>query len=234
MDGYYDEMLSAEKLRQAYSIAPPRIRQYLDAEIEYVARHLNPDDTVLELGCGYGRVLRRLARAARFVVGIDTSPASLLLGREMLSDLGNCHLVGMNALHLGFPRRIFDRVVCIQNGISAFHVDQRALIREAVRVTKHGGTVLFSSYSDRFWADRLAWFEMQADAGLLGEIDRERTGDGVIVCKDGFRATTVLKPQFESITAGLDADVSVTEVDRSSLFCCIVPWVGGERKSPME
>ncbi|UCF04715.1 MAG: class I SAM-dependent methyltransferase [bacterium] len=226
MEGYYDEILSAEKLRQAYSIAPPRVRRYLEAEIEYVLRHLNPGDTVLELGCGYGRVLRHFARAAQIVVGIDTSPASLLLGQETLSDLGNCHLVCMDAVHLGFTRWTFDCVVCIQNGISAFHVDQRALISESIRVTRRGGTVLFSSYSDRFWVDRLRWFEMQADAGLLGEIDRERTGDGVIVCKDGFRATTVLKPQFESLTAGLDADVSVTEVDRSSLFCCIVPGIG--------
>ena len=53
-----------------------------------------------------------------------------------------------------------------------------------------GGTVYFSSYSAKFWNWRLKWFEEQADKGLLGEIDYDRTKDGVIICKDGFKAIT--------------------------------------------
>ena len=52
----------------------------------------------------------------------------------------------MDAAALGFRDRVFDVVVCIQNGISAFKVDRRALIAEAIRVTRPGGSVLFSSY----------------------------------------------------------------------------------------
>ena len=48
----------------------------------------------------------------------------------------------------------FDVVVCIQNGISAFHVDRRLLIERAVRLARQGGQVLFSTYSERFWPDR--------------------------------------------------------------------------------
>lgn len=49
---------------------------------------------------------------------------------------------------LGFRNRRFDVVVCIQNGISAFKVDQRKLIGETMCVTRSGGTLLFSSYSE--------------------------------------------------------------------------------------
>jgi 2-polyprenyl-6-hydroxyphenyl methylase/3-demethylubiquinone-9 3-methyltransferase len=177
---------------------------------------------VVELGCGYGRIIPRLAAKAGWVVGIDTSAASLEYAQETVHD-PNCSLSRMNAVKLAFHDGVFDCVVCIQNGISAFHVDQQALVRESVRVAKAGGTVLFSSYSERFWKDRLEWFELQSKAGLVGEIDYEKTTEGVIVCRDGFTATTVSSDDFLAQTAQLDADVRLVEVDESSLFCEIVP-----------
>ena len=227
MSDYYSDRLSAERLLRCYEIAPPRVKQYLEAEIEHVLQKIRPGDLVLELGCGYGRVLRRLVSRARIVFGIDTSLASLLLAQQMLDDVSNCQLIKMNALHLAFCDRTFDLVACIQNGISAFHVNQKELIQESIRVTKPGGTVLFSSYSDKFWNDRLEWFRLQSEAGLLGELDPGKTGDGVIVCKDGFTGTTVRPEQFLSLTAGLNVDVQLVEIDESSLFCEIVPCETG-------
>lgn len=124
----------------------------------------------------------------------------------------------MNAVHLGFRNRQFDVVACIQNGFSAFKVDQRELIEEAIRVTRSGGTVLFSSYSESFWEDRLFWFRLQAEQELIGEIDEKATGDGVIVCKDGFKATTITPNDFIFLTSDLDIDPIITEVDGSSVF----------------
>jgi 2-polyprenyl-6-hydroxyphenyl methylase/3-demethylubiquinone-9 3-methyltransferase len=141
------------------------------------------------------------------------------MGLDMLSGVTNCSLFQMDAVRLAFSDRVFDRVICIQNGISAFHVDQVELIRESIRVAKPGATVVFSSYSDKFWDYRLEWFQLQSEAGLLGEIDYEKTGDGVIVCKDGFQATTVGPHQFKTMMAGLGIDARVVEVDGSSLFC---------------
>ena len=218
MGRYYSEKLAALRLKKVYEIAPPRVQQYLTAEVDHVLQKIKPDDMVLELGCGYGRVVKQLARKARFVAGIDTSLTSLLLGLETLTSLSNCSLLSMDAVCLGFQDMVFDMVVCIQNGISAFHVNQRDLIREGIRVTKSGGMVLFSSYADTFWKERLAWFKLQSAAGLLGEIDYEKTRNGVIVCKDGFTATTVRPDQFRSLTEGFDVDMEVIEVDGSSLF----------------
>ena len=137
-------------------------------------------------------------------------------------DIPNCSLSRMNAANLAFCDGTFDCVVCIQNGISAVRVDQQALVSESVRVAKAGGTVLFSSYSKKFWKDRLEWFELQSKAGLVGEIDYEKTTDGVIICRDGFTATTVSSDDFLALTAQLDAEVRIVEVDESSLFCEIV------------
>lgn len=223
MSSYYKDKFSADWLKHCYEIATPRVRQYLEAEIEHVLEKINVGDTVLELGCGYGRVLSRLVHKAGLVIGIDTALNSLFLGWEMLGSISNCLLFNMDAVQLGFHDRIFDLVLCIQNGISAFHVDHRDLMRESIRVTKHGGTVLFSTYSNKFWKHRLEWFQLQSNAGLLGEYDKEKTHDGVIVCKDGFIAITVQPEQFLSLTEEFDVDAKIIEVDESSLFCEIIP-----------
>ncbi|TSA28485.1 MAG: class I SAM-dependent methyltransferase, partial [Bacteroidetes bacterium] len=82
-----------------------------------------------------------------------------------------------------------------------------------------GGTILFSSYSEKIWEDRLHWFELQSEAGLLGKIDTEQTGNGRIVCDDGFTATTVDEEDFLKLTAGIKGiEISFEEVDESSIF----------------
>lgn len=220
---YYDEKLSANKLKRCYEIAPPRIQQYLEAEVNYVSDKINPGDSVLELGCGYGRILPSLAQKAGLVIGIDTSLQSLALAKETTQGIQNCQVMGMDAVQLAFADQTFDVTVCIQNGISAFHVNKADLIRENIRVTKPGGTVLFSSYSGKFWSYRLHWFQLQADAGLIGKIDSEKTGDGVIVCKDGFTATTINEEQFKALTRRFNVKTNIIEVDESSLFCEIHP-----------
>ena len=219
MNNYYAEKLSAERLRRCYEIAPQRVKQYLEAELTFVLDRISPSNLVLELGCGYGRIIPELAKKARFVVGIDISISSLKYGRKLIRSTSNCLLIQMDATQLSFLDRTFDVVVCIQNGISAFHVDQEHLIQESIRVAKQGGTILFSSYSDKFWKYRLEWFKRQSEEGLVGEIDFNKTRDGVIICKDGFTASTVGRERFVELTAGLNVETTIAEADESSIFC---------------
>ncbi|MFQ5977407.1 MAG: class I SAM-dependent methyltransferase [Candidatus Heimdallarchaeota archaeon] len=221
MQSYYSEKLSAQRLKRCYEIVPRRVQQYLDAEIQFVLKQLSRSFKVLELGCGYGRVLQKLVPETKEVIGIDTSRASLELAKTLLMGLPNVELLQQNAVSLGFQRECFDVVIAIQNGLSAFKVDQHELLKESLRVTRDGGNVVLSSYSENFWDERLEWFELQAKEGLLGEIDWEETRNGTIVCKDGFRATTVSPTDFALLAADLHVQASIEEVDNSSIFCTI-------------
>ena len=73
MSSYYSQKLSGERLRLCYEIAPPRIQKYLNAEVDFVSQKLKPTDVVLELGCGYGRMIERIIREVKMAIGIDTS-----------------------------------------------------------------------------------------------------------------------------------------------------------------
>ena len=229
--GYYAQKLAGRRLQQCYEIASPRVQQCLEAEIRHVLGRLGSEDRVLEMGCGYGRVALRLAEVAADVVGIDNAVESLELAHQVASKLDpipHCEFLLGDAANLPFLDGAFDTVVCIQNGISAFRIDSATLLLGAMRVTRPGGQVLLSSYADRFWPHRLSWFEAQADLGLLGPIDRDASGDGLIVCRDGFRSGRMTPQDFEDLCDRLGVAGTVSEVDGSSVFCAIVAPAASE------
>jgi 2-polyprenyl-6-hydroxyphenyl methylase/3-demethylubiquinone-9 3-methyltransferase len=158
------------------------------------------------------------------VVGIDVAEASLALARERAAASGHASRLeyhAMNALALGFEPQTFDLVACVQNGISAFRVDASALVREAWRVLAPGGCLAISTYAGAFWPARLAWFEVQADAGLIGLLDRAACRDGIIACTDGFRSGRATAEQLRALGASLRVRAEVFEVDDSSLWCLL-------------
>lgn len=61
--------------------------------------------------------------------------------------------------------------------------------------------------------------------GLLGEIDEEKTSDGMIVCKDGFRATILSGDEFVELFDEFGLNASIVEVDKSSVFCNVIKKV---------
>jgi SAM-dependent methyltransferase len=222
MGSYYARSLAGERLRQCYEIAPHRVQRYLREEVDFVCGRLRPSDVVLDLGCGYGRVMWSLAPVAGRVVGIDLSAENLRLALALTDPQLPCRFATMDARKLAFAADSFDVVVCVQNGVCAFHIDPVELLREALRVVRSPGRVLFSTYSELIWPDRLEWFRLQSAHGLVGAIDEHATRPGTIVCRDGFSVGTMTPDRFRWACAELNVAPILTEVDQSSLFCEIV------------
>ena len=220
MGNYYAESLNSQKLFQVYDTALPRIEQYFREEIDFVRRKLTGTERVLEVAAGYGRIVRELAPSCAEIVGMDISEDSVRMGREYLKGVPNASMVAMDAHKITFPPQSFDVTLCLQNALSAMRADD-GVIRSILDLLAPGGTAYFSTYSANFWEHRVAWFQEQADKGLLGELDMEKTRDGVIVCKDGFRATTQTPEEYEAIGRASGLPYEVTEVDGSSLFLVI-------------
>ena len=216
MNNYYADKLNAQSLLQVYDTAIPRIKQYLDAEIDFVRQNLTGSEDVLELAAGYGRIVKELAPSCASILGMDISAGNVELGKRYLADCPNASMVVMDAHKMQFGRK-FHVVLCLQNALSAMRADL-SVINQIISLLEPGGTAYFSSYSSNFWAWRLKWFEEQAEKGLLGEIDYEQTKDGVIVCKDGFRAVTHTPQELSHIGELIGLPYEVREVDGSSVF----------------
>jgi len=219
-ENYYAKNLNASNLYRVYETGIDRVRRYLDAEIDFVRRGLRGGERVLELGAGYGRIMKALAPFAASVTGIDISEDSVAFGREYLADAPNCRIETMDAHALAFDAA-FDVVLCLQNALSAMKGDATDTVARCVKALVPGGTLYCSSYSAKFWEHRLAWFREQADKGLLGAIDEEKTRDGLIVCRDGFVARTFSEADLDALGRASGHPHRVEEVDESSVFLVI-------------
>jgi SAM-dependent methyltransferase len=61
----------------------------VDRMLEIVDLSLSPEDSVLDIGCGVGRLTRALAARTKRVYGLDVSSEMLRLAREHNADLPN-------------------------------------------------------------------------------------------------------------------------------------------------
>jgi SAM-dependent methyltransferase len=74
----------------------------IGGEVDWLLERLGPDcASVLEPGCGSGRVLHAFAKRGLDVVGIDSSPTMVALARQRLRSRGVVHVADMIDFDLG-------------------------------------------------------------------------------------------------------------------------------------
>jgi SAM-dependent methyltransferase len=114
----------------------------VDEYLQFCGVDVRPDDDVLEIGCGIGRMTRRLAQLGAHVVATDVSDEMLQRARDNLTEFPNVafHLVDGDGRLLGVPDASVDVVFSY---ITLQHVpSQRSQLRylvEAARVLRPGG-----------------------------------------------------------------------------------------------
>jgi SAM-dependent methyltransferase len=95
----------------------------VSAEVDWLLERLGRPASVLEPGCGSGRMLAAFARRGIDVAGIDRSPPMLELARERLGERGTVVLGDMADFDLG---RRFDGAVCPINTLALLSPDELA------------------------------------------------------------------------------------------------------------
>ena len=114
-------------------------------------KHLNikPDDVILDVGCGGGININRMAKKAKMVYGVDFSIESVKLSREVNSkeiDNGRVKVLEGNVANLPFEDGTFDIVTAFETVY--FWPDIEKCFGEVKRVLKPGGTFLIGTESN--------------------------------------------------------------------------------------
>ena len=136
---YYDEF-AARYEDERRTRKPDGYHALLDdLEIDFALRYALDGD-LLEVGCGTGLILERLAPHCRSAKGVDLSPGMLVLAKARGLDVQ----VG-SATELPFEDEQFD-VVCSFKVLAHVPEIERAL-GEMLRVTRRGGYVLAEMYN---------------------------------------------------------------------------------------
>jgi ubiquinone/menaquinone biosynthesis C-methylase UbiE len=137
---YYDEFAGRYDDRRGGRV-PGGYHDLVDElELEFLERFAR-DKSVLEVGCGTGLLLERMhfASSAR---GVDISPGMLDKARERSLDVHEG-----SATALPFDDESFDAVCSFK--VLAHVREIRGALREMLRVTRVGGTVVAEFYNPR-------------------------------------------------------------------------------------
>ena len=129
------------------SKATPAIRRMLDAEEEYLCSEIS-GGTVLECGCGDGRVLHTLSGIADRVIGVDLFPAQVMASKSNAPH-GNVGVVPASMLDLPFKDGLFDHATIMFNTFGGFGDDEKhTILSEVRRVLKKDGKLHVSVYAE--------------------------------------------------------------------------------------
>ncbi len=166
-----------------------------DLELKVIERYFGAGDTLLDLGCGGGRVAVYFSLKGPRVVGVDIDMASIEKAKALKKEsYGDSDFVLADARRLCFRSESFDYVLSFASMLSEKHnlwmtkSDRADISTEAIRVAKSDGLVLFS-FVYRYWNLRgfLAFFKhywMWVREKVAGE--RTELGDYVELL-DGTR-----------------------------------------------
>jgi SAM-dependent methyltransferase len=164
---------------------------FIDASFAWIGRRfeLGEGKRVIDLGCGPGLYVSRLARTGAHVTGVDFSPRSIAYAREQAAREGldvDYRLGDYLALDL---EGRYDLAMMIMCDYCALSPEQRArLLHRVGELLAPGGAFLFDVYSEGYFE---TWEEMTAYGPEMM--------DGFWSTKPYFGFQTTFKYQAEKV-----------------------------------
>jgi len=197
---FWFEPGGGEFLRTCYAEAPPAFRRSFEAEEAFVRENLPESGRVLEVGCGTGRFLAKIAGGGRETFGCDLSRTALAAARASLAPV--IRLAAADAAALPYRSGAFDAVLCVQASLGNFGDRKEGALREMRRALRAGGVLLLAVYTDAALEERLGWYRRLEGSPIFGRVDPARSRDQLVVTTTGWVSEGFSRGEIEGLVRG--------------------------------
>lgn len=136
----------------------PIYQELFRAEAEYLAAHIMPGSSVLDIGCGDGRIIKYILPVTKDVIGLDIDPNAINLAKHKFADEPNLRLIEGDVFKLPFSTESFDVITLMLTLVNLG--DRKAdALKEMKRVMKSTGKIIISVYSEDAWNHRIQQYK---------------------------------------------------------------------------
>lgn len=190
-------------------------------------KHLDikQDDVVLDVGCGGGMNVKRMAEKAKKVYGVDYSIESVKLSREVNERSignGNVEILEANVKSLPFDDNTFDIVTAFETVY--FWPDIEKCFAEVKRVLKPGGKFMIGMETNgsdnfimKFW-NHFIDMEMYDDSQITAFLKNNDYDEITVYLRDGKNKKEIIRSD------GLERIVD-DDYDRASFSDRFLQWM---------
>ena len=217
-----DEGERALSSPEAYALVAQHYDEQLNPLLALEERIVSPllpsvaRKCVLDVGCGTGRWLAKLAgQGPRELWGVDASPAMLRVAAAKLKDVAVLSLAQESDLPIATGAA--DVVIC--SFVASYIEDMAAFAREVRRVCRAGATVLLTDLHPDT-TRKLGWrrsFRTREQEVVLKTWSHSREKMVAAFRKEGFTVECELEPEFGTPERSIfEAAGKTKELDRAS------------------
>lgn len=199
--------------RDMLRIDLPLISDWLEKESIYLKNNIKRNSTILDVGCGWGRDIKMIAKTAKKVVGIDNDPRMIREAKRNLSKFKNIKLFLEDVKKMHFKDNSFDYVICLGNTFGNLGKGKYKALEEMKRVVKKKGKIIISVYSEKALPIRI---EGYIKAGLK---IKKITRDGTVYTENGLVFEQFSKEKLRKIFKKAKLKVKVFELSPISYIC---------------
>jgi len=107
--------------------------------------NITSNDIVLEIGCGSGNLLSRMAKRALLVTGVDISEASIEFAEQQCAGLVNVDFQVNTINKMELPEGYYSKVVCQEVIEHLFEDEINQLMSKSYKTLKPGGQFLITT-----------------------------------------------------------------------------------------